>query len=153
MNKIFTKLGFAVVLIAFVAGCKRAHFTASRSSDDIDICRKFLAEAGIAMESLKRDTFRPQDLDFRQLTALTPTDPDYVVAEFLVLNHEWSYETNGTNIVIICAQAREIRPGVFEHYVGYNSGNCGWLDAKELNKLQWGDYVVLPKITHKRIDQ
>ena len=98
------------------------------------------------MQALNRDAFHPRDLTFRQLQALTPTDPGFVVADFLVLNQDWKFEKGGKKIVIICAKCRVEEQGGRKYFVAYNSGDYGWLSEDKVSNLQWADYSVLPKV-------
>src|SRR3954454_16156379 len=110
-------------LAVLTAGCNDK---AARSSDDILICKQFFAEALMRMDELKRDTFQPGDLTFDQLRTLTPKDPDWRDAQFLVLSGEWRYQKDGKKIVIVCGQSR-VRSDERVHCVGYSSGETAWL--------------------------
>ena len=98
------------------------------------------------MDDLKRDTFQPGDLTLAQLQILTPRDPDWRNAQFLVLNNEWKYKKDEKKIVIVCGQSRVNEIGEPVHCVGYNTGEIGWLGDEEIAKLQMRDFSVLPKI-------
>jgi hypothetical protein len=142
----FRKLGLAMYLLTAALGCQSDRNLVSRSSDDVNICRQFLAEAGNTMQALKRETFQPRDLTFQQLQALTPGDSDFAGAEFLVLNQEWRFEKDKNKIVIICTQGRMDERGCRRFFVGYNSGECAWLSQESISELKWGDYTVLPRV-------
>jgi hypothetical protein len=135
-------------LLAFIAvtlflGCRGR---AARSSDDIVICKQFYNEAVTRMSDLKRDTFQPGDLTFEQLRGLTPSDPDWRGAEFLVLKSEWRCQKERTQIVIVCGQSRVSKSGDRVHCVGYSNGETAWLREDDLAKLQLRDFAVLPKL-------
>jgi len=98
------------------------------------------------MQEPHRESFHPRELTFRQLQILTPVDPDFVEAEFLVLNQEWRFEKDGKRIVIVCGQARVNEQGQRRYFVGYSSGDYGWIDEDVVAKLRSGDYTVLPKV-------
>ena len=98
------------------------------------------------MQALNRDDFNPRDLTFRQLQALTPSDPGFVETDFLVLNQDWKFEKGGKKIVIICAKRRVDVRGDRKYFVAYNSGDYGWLSEDKVSGLQWADYSVLPKV-------
>lgn len=119
---------------------------AARSADDIMICKQFYAEALMRMEDLKHDAFQPGDLTFAQLKILTPGDPDWRNAQFLVLSGEWKPQKGEKKIVIVCGQSRVNESGQRVHCVGYSTGEAAWLQEAELAKLQWRDFSVLPKI-------
>ena len=118
---------------------------AARSSDDILICKQFYAEAVIRMGDLKRETFLPGDLTFDQLRTLTPRDPDWRDAQFLVLSSEWGRTNEAKRIIIVCGQSR-VRSDQRVHCVGYSTGETEWLPESEIAKLQLRDFTVLPKI-------
>jgi hypothetical protein len=126
-----------------LAGCNDK---AARSSDDILICRQFIAEAGNRMLETKRETFQPDDLTFDQLRTLTPQDPDWRDAQFLVLRSEWGRTNETKRIVIVCGQSRVNESGQRVHYVGYSTGETAWLSESEIAALQLRDFTVLPKI-------
>ena len=134
-------LGFIAIV-----GCSSPTFQMSRSSDDVNICRQFIAEVGNSMLELKRDTFRPGDLTFEQLAILTPRDPDFVNAEFLALNEEWRFKDGGKRIVIVCAQGRTTASGRIQYFAGYESGEYGWIDRDVFAKLKFAEYIALPKV-------
>lgn len=146
MKVLPAELVLAVFLTALVSGCRGDLHRVSRSSDDVNICRQFVAEAEATMLELKRDSFRPRDLTIRQLRILTPADKEFVQAEFLVLNKEWRFENDGKKVVIICARGRIDEHGSRKYSVAYNNGGCKWLSEDELSKLQLSDFSVLPKI-------
>jgi hypothetical protein len=118
---------------------------AARSSDDILICKQFYAEAVMRMGDLKRETFLPGDLTFDQLRTLTPRDPDWRDAQFLVLSSEWGRTNEAKRIIIVCGQSR-VRSDQRVHCVGYSTGETEWLPESEIAKLQLRDFTVLPKI-------
>ena len=118
---------------------------AARSSDDILICRQFHAVALMRMDDLKRETFQPGDLTFDQLRTLTPRDPDWRDAEFLVLSGEWGRTNDTKRIVIVCGQAR-VRSNEWVYCAGYSTGEIAWLTESELTKIQLRDFEALPKI-------
>jgi hypothetical protein len=118
---------------------------AARSADDILICKQFYSEALMRMGDLKRDTFQAGDLTFDQLRTLTPRDPEWRDAQFLVLDSEWGRTSEAKRIVIVCGQSR-VRSDQRVHCVGYNTGETGWLSESEIRTLQLRDFVVLPKI-------
>jgi len=126
-----------------MAGCNDR---AARSSEDILICRQFVAEAGHRMLETKRDTFQPADLTFDQLRMLTPRDPDWRDAQFLVLSAGWGRTNEVGKIVIVCGQSRVNESGMRVHCVGYSTGETAWLAESEIGKLQMRDFTVLPKI-------
>lgn len=97
------------------------------------------------MDGLKHKTFQPGDLTFDQLRTLTPRDPDWLQAQFLVLNSEWSAVDIKKKIVIFCNQAR-VKDGQLVNCVGYNNGETSWITEREIANLQLRDYSVLPKI-------
>ena len=136
--RFFTLLALALL----AAGCNDK---AARSSDDILICKQFYAEALMRMDDLKRETFQPGDLTFDQLRTLTPRDPDWHDAQFLVLSSEWGRTNETKRIVIVCGQSR-VRSDQRVHCVGYNTGEAAWLSESEIAKLQLRDFTVLPKI-------
>jgi hypothetical protein len=119
---------------------------AARSNDDVLICKQFYAEALMRMTDLKRETFHPGDLTFEQLRTLTPRDPDWRDAQFLVLNAEWGRTNEAERIVIVCGQSRVSESGQRVHCVGYSKGETAWLAESEIAKLQLRDFTVLPKI-------
>jgi hypothetical protein len=131
-----------VAIVASVAGCNDK---AARSSDDILICKLFYTEASNRMGDLNRETFQPDDLTFDQLNLLTPRDPDWRDAEFLVLRSEWGRTSDPKRIVIVCGKSR-VRDGVRVHAVGYSTGEAAWVLEPEIAKLQLRDFLVLPKI-------
>lgn len=137
------RLLMLIALGLLVAGCNDK---AARSSDDILICRQFIAEANNRMLETKRDTFQPGDLTFVQLRTLTPRDPDWRSAQFLVLNSAWGRTNEGKKIVIVCGQSRVSESGQRVHCVGYNTGETEWLPESEIAKLQLRDFIVLPKL-------
>jgi len=94
----------------------------------------------------KRDTFQPADLTFAQLRILTPTDPDWRDAQFLVLNAEWGSTNEAKRIVIVCGQSRVSEKGERVHCVGYSTGETAWLREDESAQLRLRDFSVLPKI-------
>lgn len=98
------------------------------------------------MLALKRETFRPGDLTFRQLAVLTPRDPDFVNADFLALNEEWRPKEDGKRIVIVCSQGRIRESGRMQYFAGFESGEYGWIDQDVFSTLKLADYVVLPKV-------
>ena len=118
---------------------------AARSSDDILICKQFYAEAVMRMGDLKREAFLPGDLTFDQLRTLTPRDPDWRDAQFLVLSSEWGRTNEAKRIIIVCGQSR-VRSDQRVHCVGYSTGETEWLPESEIAKLQLRDFTVLPKI-------
>ena len=63
------------------------------------------------MDDLKRETFQPGDLTFGQLWTLTPRDPDWRDAQFLVLKSERGRTSETKRIVIVCAQSRVSESG------------------------------------------
>jgi hypothetical protein len=132
----------ALIMVALLTGC---HGMAACSSDDVVIRKRFYSEASLRMEDLKRDTFQASDLTLYQLRLLTPTDPDWIDAQFLVLNSEWSYQKGEKKIVIICSQAR-VNNGQLVNCVGYSTGETAWIPQEEIAKLQLRDFSVLPKI-------
>ena len=97
------------------------------------------------MHDLERETFEPQDLTFHQLKTLTPWDPDWRNAQFLVLKTPWSYQKDERKIVIVCGQSR-VKDGVLVHCVDYNTGEAAWLSEASIADLQWRDFTVLPKM-------
>ena len=125
-----------------LAGCNDK---AARSADDILICKQFYAEALMRMHDLKRETFQPDDLTFDQLRTLTPRDPEWRDAQFLVLRGEWGRTNETKKIVIVCGQSR-VRSDQRVHCVGYSTGETAWLSESEIAKLQLRDFTVLPKI-------
>jgi hypothetical protein len=137
--RFFTLLALALL----AAGCNDK---AARSSDDILICKQFYAEALMRMDDLKRETFQPGDLTFAQLRTLTPRDPDWRDAQFLVLSGEWGRTNETKKIVIVCGQSRVSESGQRVHCVGYSTGETAWLSEAEVAKLQLRDFTVLPKI-------
>ena len=137
--RIFTLLAFAFLS----AGCNDR---AARSSDDIIICKQFYSEALMRMDDLKRQTFQPGDLTFEQLRTLTPRDPDWCDAQFLVLSAEWERTNEAKRIVIVCGQSRVSKSGDRVHCVGYSNGETAWLREDDLAKLQLRDFAVLPKL-------
>jgi hypothetical protein len=141
MTRSFLLLPPLVALL--VAGCRGL---ASRSSDDIIICKQYVAEAGNRMLELKCDTFKPADLTFSQLHILTPTDPDWRDAQFFVLNAEWGRTNETRKIVIVCGQSRVSDKGERVHCVGYSTGETAWLGEDEIAGLELKDFSVLPKI-------
>ena len=78
-----------LALSLFMTGCNDK---AARSRDDVMICKQFVREAVMRMDELKRASFQPGDLTFEQLRTLTPQDPEWRNAQFLVLNQEWRYQ-------------------------------------------------------------
>ena len=138
-------IGLTILLVTSVTGCaNRGQVT--RSNDDVNICRQFIAEAGNTMQALNHDTFHPQDLTFRQLQVLTANDRGFLGADFLVLNQNWKFEKGGKKIVIICAKCRVEEHGNRRYFVAYNSGDYGWLSEEKVSNLHWADYSVLPKV-------
>ena len=137
--RVFALLAFSILAV----GCNDR---AARSSDDIIICRQFYAEAVMRMGDLKRETFQPGDLTFDQLRMLTPRDPDWRDAQFLVLSREWGRTNDSKRIVIVCGQSRVSETGQRVHCVGYSTGETAWLSESEIAKLQLRDFAVLPKI-------
>ena len=131
-----------ILSLLMLVGCNDK---AARSSDDIIICKQFYAEAVMRMSDLKRETFQPGDLTFDQLRTLTPRDPDWRDAQFLVLSSEWGRTNEGKRIVIVCGQSR-VRSEQRVHCVGYSTGDTAWLSESEIAKLQLRDFTVLPKI-------
>ena len=131
-----------ILSLLMLVGCNDK---AARSSDDIIICKQFYAEAVMRMSDLKRETFQPGDLTFDQLRTLTPRDPDWRDAQFLVLSSEWGRTNEGTRIVIVCGQSR-VRSEQRVHCVGYSTGDTAWLSESEIAKLRLRDFTVLPKI-------
>jgi len=131
-----------ILSLLVLAGCNDK---AARSADDILICKQFYAEAQMRMEDLKRETFQPGDLTFDQLRTLTPRDPDWRDAQFLVLSSEWGRTNESKRIVIVCGQSR-VRSDQRVHCVGYSTGETAWLSESEIAKLQLRDFIVLPKI-------
>ena len=118
---------------------------AARSADDIIICKQFYAEALMRMHDLKHETFQPGDLTFDQLKTLTPGDPDWRDAQFLVLSGEWGRTNEAKRIVIVCGQSR-VRSDQRVHCVGYSTGETAWLSEADIAQLQLRDFTVLPKI-------
>ena len=131
-----------ILSLLMLVGCNDK---AARSSDDIIICKQFYAEAVMRMSDLKRETFQPGDLTFDQLRTLTPRDPDWRDAQFLVLSSEWGRTNEGKRIVIVCGQSR-VRSEQRVHCVGYSTGDTAWLSESEIAKLRLRDFTVLPKI-------
>ena len=131
-----------ILSLLMLVGCNDK---AARSSDDIIICKQFYAEAVMRMSDLKRETFQPGDLTFDQLRTLTPRDPDWRDAQFLVLSSEWGRTNEGKRIVIVCGQSR-VRSDQRVHCVGYSTGDTAWLSESEIAKLRLRDFTVLPKI-------
>ena len=121
------------------------NFKAARSSDDIIICKQFYVEAQMRMEDLKREVFQPGDLTFDQLRRLTPRDPDWREAQFFVLSSEWGRTNESKQIVIVCGQSR-YRDDERVYCIAYSTGEVDWISDSEIAKLQWRDFVVLPKI-------
>jgi hypothetical protein len=119
---------------------------AARSSDDIIICKQFVTEASLRMLELKRATFQPGDLTFAQLRVLTPLDPDWRDAQFLVLNAEWGSTNEPKRIVIVCGKSRVNEKGERVHCVGYSTGDTDWLSPEAIGKLELRDFSILPKI-------
>lgn len=134
---LFTVLGSVVL-----PGC---HGRAARSNDDVIICKQFHAEALMRMQDLNHETFQAGDLTFDQLSTLTPRDPVWRDADFLVLHREWGRTNESRRIVIFCNRPRS-NDGERVHCVGYNTGETAWLPKSEIAKLQLKDFVVLPKI-------
>jgi hypothetical protein len=133
---------FLLALTLVAVGCNDK---AARSSDDIVICKQFYAEAVMRMGELKCETFQSGDLTFEQLSTLTPRDPDWRDAQFLVLSSEWGRTNETKRIVIVCGQSR-VRDSERVHCVGYNTGETAWVSEAEIAKLQLRDFTVLPKI-------
>lgn len=134
---------FTLLVVALlVAGCNDK---AARSSDDLLICKQFYSEALMRMGELKRETFQPNDLTFDQLRTLTPRDPDWRDAQFLVLNAEWGRTKEAKRIIIVCSQSR-VRNDERVHCVGYSNGEAAWVSESEIAKLQLRDFTVLPKM-------
>ena len=146
MNALCSKTILAIVVLVSLVACKTQHKQASRSLECVNICRQYVAEAGNAMQAQKRDLFNPRDLTFGQLQVLTPRGADFISVDFLVLNKDWSFETDGKTIVIICAKSYVDEQGRRKYFVAYNSGAYEWLDAEKALQLHWGDYSILPKI-------
>lgn len=136
------RLLWLILISLALVGCDDK---AARSSDDILICKQFYAEARMRMDDLKRETFQPGDLTFDQLRTLTPKDPDWRDAQFLVLSHEWGRTNEAKRIVIVCGQSC-VRSDQRVHCVGYSTGEAGWIPEAEIATLQLRDFVVLPKI-------
>jgi hypothetical protein len=135
------------VTMGVLSGCLLPNRSVvSRSADDVNIVRVFMGEVGYSTLALKRDTFNPRDLTFKQLEHLTPTDPDFTNAQFLVLNREWSYQESGKVIVIVCTQGRSDAEGQRKYFAGYNSGDYGWITEDTFAALRLGDYTPLPKM-------
>lgn len=132
-----------ILILSAFAGCTQK---AARSSDDILICKQFYAEALMCMTDLKHETFQPGDLTFTQLRTLTPRDPDWRDAQFLVLNSEWGRTNDAKRIVIVCGQSRVSESGQRVHCVGYSTGETAWLSESEIATLQLRDFTILPKI-------
>ena len=148
MRKTFITWGLTITLAWSFSGCTTSHFNAARSEDDIVICRQFLATAGVRALELNRETFSPRDLTLQELILLTPRDHDFAAAQFLVLDKEWSFQTNGTKIVIICTQGQRDRSVKLKYFAGSNSGNCDFISEDELSGLVLSNYMILPKITY-----
>ncbi|MEP6662278.1 MAG: hypothetical protein ABJC04_01320 [Verrucomicrobiota bacterium] len=136
-----TFLGITIFMLVSFFGCKDQ---AARSADDIFICRNFFGEALMRMDELKREVFTPGDLTFESLRHLTPRDPDWRDAQFLVLNNAWN-QREKKKIVIVCGQSR-VKNGERVHCVGYNTGDVVWISEDQIGKLQLRDFSVLPKI-------
>jgi hypothetical protein len=100
----------------------------------------------IFRDDLKQATFQPGDLTFDQLRTLTPRDPDWRDAQFLVLSAGWGSTDEAKKIVIVCGQPRVSESGQRVHCVGYSTGEAAWLSESEIAKLQLRDFRVLPKI-------
>ena len=132
-----------ILTVLVLVGCNDK---AARSSDDIIICKQFYAEALMRMSDLKRETFQPSDLTFDQLRTLTPRDPGWRDAEFLVLSAEWGRTNEAKRIVIVCGQSRVSESGQRVHCVGYSTGETAWLGESAIANLQLRDFAVLPKI-------
>ena len=139
------KFGAAFFVAVIASSCQSTQGVASRSEDDVIICRQFIAEVCITMEALKRDSFSPDELTFHQLAILTPSDPDFVQAEFMVLKKQWSFQKGGKQIVIVCAQP-QIHNGTRKYFAAFSSGEYRWISAEEFDMLQLRDYRALPKI-------
>lgn len=134
MRRALSDFGYALVLLLMGTACRNPHVLVSRSADDVNICRQFLAEAGNTMEASKRDTFSPDELTFHQLAILTPRDPNFVQTEFLVLNREWRFQNGGKEIVIVCARPR-IEQGHRKHFAAFNDGHYDWISEGDFAKL------------------
>src|SRR6266705_454039 len=91
-----------LLICALQTGCSTPSRTKSASSeDDIQICRQFLAEAGITMDQNKTNVFHPNELTLGQLRVLAPSDPRFTDATFLVFSRAWQFNTNDNLIVIL----------------------------------------------------
>jgi hypothetical protein len=132
-----------LALVILAAGCNDR---AARSSDDVVICKRFIAEAGNRMQELKQESFQPGDLTLEQLHTLTPQDPDWRDAQFLALSATWGHTNEAKKIVIICGQSRVSDSGQRVHCVGYNTGETAWVSQDELGKLQLREFTVLPRV-------
>lgn len=143
-KRVFTTTVFLALQtfpLAFVSACSDQ---AARSEDDIAICRNFIGEALGRMDELKKDVFISDNLTLESMRNLTPRDPDWRDAQFLVLNKAWN-QREKKKIVIVCGQSR-VRNGERVHCVGYNTGDVIWIPQNELGQLQLRDFSVLPKI-------
>ena len=143
---IFVGIGFTVLVLTLSSACKQDRGVAPRSNDAVFICQQFAAEAGNRLGELHRDTFNPRDLTDVQLRILTPRDPDFVNAEFMVLNQDWKFEQDGRKIVIFCSQVSVGEQGRRAYAAEYNGGGFVWLTEDEKAKLKADDYVPLRKI-------
>ena len=98
------------------------------------------------MQELHRQTFRPADLKFSQLELLTPKDPVFRQAEFLVLNEPWEYQKGNKRVVIVCAQSRIEEGGKRVYAVSYSTGETAWVEEAVIGNLLSGEYSVLPQV-------
>lgn len=98
------------------------------------------------MRDLKYDAFEPGDLTLAQLKRLTPKDPDWRDAQFLVLNQQWTPQKGKKQVVIICGQSRVNGSGQRVYCVGYKTGEIAWFTEDALTELQLREYSVLPKL-------
>jgi hypothetical protein len=138
-------LFFAGIALLWVFIIPLYHGIAARSNDDIAICKKFYIEALNRMADMNGDTFQPSDLTFEQMHNLTPTDPDWRGAEFLVLNEKWKSQKDGKKIVIVCSQSR-IKDKQRMYCIGYDNGEVAYVGEDVISQLQLRDYLVLPKV-------
>ena len=136
----------SIVVTQFAVGCRTSHTTKSRSRDDIQICRQFLAEAGNTMEARHTDTFQADQLTLRQLRELTPRDPDFSETEFFVLRRRWKFENNGKVIVIWCAKAKAGDHGQLKYFAAFNDGTYSWVPESDVLEGKWCDYWPLRKL-------
>ena len=95
---------------------------------------------------LDRDTFNPRDLTDDQLQILTPKDPDFLQAQFMVLNQDWRFGQDGNKIVVFCSQVSVDEQGQRTYAAVSNYGRFVWLTEDKKAKLRASDYVPLRKI-------